>query len=167
MKTLIYRKAIMKDLPEIMQLKNKVKAHNADIQLDIWNGDYPQQDLVAKDIQHHCARVLETESGKIIAFTCFQPTEKEYPNTNYPANRMTFSRLMVDCDIQGQGIGTYFINHLIQETKSNQKEGMIITVDYFNDSAIHLYKKFGFKKIGDIRIPQAKYKLDVYSLSFA
>ena len=166
MKTLIYRKATMQDLPEIMQLKNKVKAHNAAIQLDIWQGDYPQQDLVAEDIQHQCARILETEAGQIIGFTCFQPTEHEYPNATYPANRMSFSRLMVDCDMQGQGIGTYFIEHLIQETKSNQKDGMIITVDYFNNSAIHLYKKFGFEKTGTIRIPQAKYRLDVYSLSF-
>ena len=161
-----YKIATSEDLSDILQLKNKVKEHNNKIHLDIWQKDYPSKNLIMEDIQNQRARILVDSSKKVIAFSCLQPTEFEYSEADFPKSYMTFSRLMVDCDLQGQGIGTFFIEELIKESKAKQKQGMIITVDFFNDSAIHVYKKFGFEKLGVLSIPQAKYILDVYSLKF-
>ena len=161
-----YRIAIREDLNKIIQLKNKVKVHNKEIQLDIWQNGYPFDDMIAEDIKKGHARIIEDENQNIIAFTSFENSNEAYPNENLPLNYMTFSRFMVDCDIHNQGIGTFFIQQLIAEAKAKNQSGLFITVDFFNDSAIHLYKKMGFYKVGTVRIPQAKFILDSYQLKF-
>lgn len=51
-------------------------------------------------------------------------------------------------DFWGQGIGTTLLNSIIDFSVENQFEVLDLQVRSDNSSAIHLYEKFGFKKIG-------------------
>lgn len=160
-----YRIATIEDLKSIILLKDAVKSNNKKIKLDIWKNGYPSNELILSDIQKGHARVVE-EKGHIIAFTSFQSSNEEYPNENIPEDFLTFSRLMVQSNRQNCGIGTFFLQHLMQEAQSQHQRGLFITVDSFNKSAIHLYKKMVFQRKGTVQIPQATLILDSYEFIF-
>ena len=161
-----YRNATIHDLEAIIQLKNQVKQHNKEIQLDIWQNDYPNKTLLEEDIQNQTGRILETADHKIIAYASLEKTQQEYGNEAFGTTpSLSFSRLMVDNTMHNQGIGTTFIQHMISETRNQNIHQMAITVDSFNENAIHLYKKLGFEKTGTLHFSKAKFILDKYVLT--
>ena len=165
MNNLTYRTASLEDLQAILELLDKVKAHNKIIDLKIWQKDYPNATFIVNDLKDACGRVIEDEDGKILAYTAFVKTDEEYGVDAFSLRYlMTFSRLMVNPETQGQGIGYFFIQQLINETRMIDGSGLAITVDDFNERAVNLYKKFGFTKTGIYRIDELDVTLDKYLL---
>ena len=71
---------------------------------------------------------------------------------------------MVDDNYTGIGIGRFLIESIINEVKSKNQKGMIITGDDFNTKAMNLYKSLGFVKIGEKQFPYAY--LSIFKLDF-
>ena len=66
-------------------------------------------------------------------------------------------------DYWNKGIGSQLLNNIIAFAKENDFEVIDLQVRSDNKSAIHLYEKYGFKKIGE---HPAFFKIDDENISF-
>lgn len=56
--------------------------------------------------------------------------------------------IVISTDYQGKGYGCFLLNHLVQYAQTNKLSRILLEVRESNLSAIHLYQKFGFEKVG-------------------
>ena len=84
-----YEKACQSDILECIKLKNNVISHLKSIGVNIWDEDYPSDELIKNDIMFSNARVVKNE-GEIIAYLCFYDPNIEY---NESTNQMGFTIL--------------------------------------------------------------------------
>ena len=73
--------------------------------------------------------------------------------------RGTFARIGVSPKYQNKGIGTYLVDFILNELKSQGFDGVRILVGTQNTNAIKLYSKFGFVNCGSIERYGHKYYL--------
>ena len=50
-------------------------------------------------------------------------------------------------ELRGQGAGTWLVDALLKEARARGDEKMLLEVIYENEAAVHIYEKFGFKKL--------------------
>ena len=161
---MIYRVANIKDIKEIIEMKNEVKQRIINLKLEIWKNNYPLDSMIIEDVENKEGRVVEIE-GKIVAYAVFHHASKEYDKKTFKKeNVYSFGRLMVSNEFVGKHIGDFLVKSMIEEAKSKKIEGMGILVDSCNHVAINLYKKYGFKKEGENQFIYAY--LDIYGLYF-
>ena len=159
-----YRIALKKDLMQIIKMKNRVKQRIIDANLPMWLNGYPLDDYILDDINNSYGRVVEINS-KIVAYAVFYPSYIEYENEIENINDLySFGRVMVDDGYTGMGIGKFLVTNMINEAKSLNQKGMLITGDDFNTKAMNLYKSLGFVKIGEKQFPYAY--LSIFKLLF-
>ena len=161
---MIYRDATLDDIKDIIEIKNRVKNRIIKENLPIWLNGYPLDDFIIEDIKNSHGRVVEID-GKIAAYCAFHPSNIDYEEyIENTENHYSFGRVMVDDYYLGKGVGRFLINNVINEAKSLNQKGMIISADECNIKAVNLYQSFGFKKIKEIEFPYAY--LTVYRLEF-
>ena len=73
--------------------------------------------------------------------------------------RGTFARIRVSPKYQNKGIGTYLVDFVLKELKSQGFDGVRILVGTQNTNAIKLYSKFGFINCGNVKRFGHKYNL--------
>ena len=71
-----------------------------------------------------------------------------------PENETQSGEIYIDCvgintNFQGRGIGSKLFNFLIEEFVEKQQKNLGLLVDIDNPKAEKLYKKLGFKKVGE------------------
>lgn len=154
------RKALMDDLEGILKLRDITKADIILKGLDIWQKDYPNDELIKSDIDNEYAYIIENDK-EVLAYMALIPTDIDYGKGFYEdLNLLSFSRIMTSPNHRHQGLGKMMIEEAINKAKDY--DGLGITVDDINERAVCLYKSFGFKKIGQMRIREAKNVLDKY-----
>ena len=71
---MIYQKATIKDLDEIIKMKNRVKARVVREGLPIWLNGYPLDEMILEDINNNHARIVKKDNKinylPIINFCC-------------------------------------------------------------------------------------------------
>ncbi len=162
---MIYRNATLKDLNQIIMMKERVKERIIKVNLPIWMDGYPKNNLLEEDIINNDARVIELD-GKIIAYSMLCESEKIYAEDNIfdTKDLYSFGRVMVDDGYTGLGVGRFLVSNMINESKQKQMKGMKITADSCNIKALNLYKSLGFKKEGEHQFEYAY--LEIYGLYF-
>lgn len=159
-----YRIASLVDLENILEIKKEVKKKISSDKLLIWQNNYPSDDLLKEDIENGFGRILEVDD-KIVSYASLYPCSYEYDSkTFYSDELMSFGRIMTKVSEVNKGYATSLIEHLIQEVKEKKYPGLGILVDNFNEKALNIYKKFGFKYCGTSNFPWAV--LDKYCLKF-
>ena len=159
-----YRKAELKDLEEILIMKNKVKERVIKENLPIWQNGYPLDEMIIEDVKKNEGRVVEID-GEIVAYACFHHRETEYPEKTFKYdNVQCFGRVMVKENYVGRKIGSFLVSSMIEEAKNLDVLGMGILADECNIKAVNLYKKHGFTKEGSKQFPYAY--LDIFGLYF-
>ena len=160
---MIYRIPNINEIPEILEMKHRVKQRVTDSGLPMWLNGYPADEMLVEDIELGDARVIELD-GKIVAYAHYCHTSKEYDNGTFKKdNLQTFGRVMVDDGYTGKHIGDFLVKKMIEEAKTLNVEGLGITADDFNIKAVNLYKKHGFIKEGEEQFPYAYLsKLSLY-----
>lgn len=160
---MIYRIPNINEIPEILEMKHRVKQRVTDSGLPMWLNGYPADEMLVEDIELGDARVIELD-GKIVAYAHYCHTSKEYDNGTFKKdNLQTFGRVMVDDGYTGKYIGDFLVKNMIEEAKTLNVEGLGITADDFNIKAVNLYKKHGFIKEGEEQFPYAYLsKLSLY-----
>ncbi|MGM0500993.1 MAG: GNAT family N-acetyltransferase [Bacillota bacterium] len=71
----------------------------------------------------------------------------EYMRDFNDMNKAYLYGLAIDKEYQEQGLGSKLLEHSLKELKKQKINKVELTVEPDNDSAIELYKKFGFEKI--------------------
>ena len=161
----IYRKADIEELRDIITLKEKVKKKIIEDGLDIWQDDYPNDELLEDDIKKGYAHIVKID-GLVCGYAAVMPTDVDYgPGFYLDHHLVSFSRLMSDPKLRRSGIGRFIIERVIDDAKK-EYDGVGITVDDINNKAVGLYRSYGFSKVGEISIPEAKRVLDKYVLLF-
>ncbi|MBE7074220.1 MAG: GNAT family N-acetyltransferase [Clostridiales bacterium] len=154
--TLSFEKATEKNLKEILRLYTKVIKKT----FTTWDKKYPNKGLLKNDIQHEDLYILKT-SKKIVAVGFLGENNLEENETWHLKLKrpLEISRICVSPDFQNQGIGTIFMQYLIEEAKNRGADGMRFHVCTENPSAIKLYEKCNIKNYG---LGQSNYGFDFY-----
>ena len=161
---MIYRQANTNDIKSIIEMKNRVKNRIIKQNLPIWLNGYPLDEFIIDDIEYNFGRVVEID-GKIAAYCAFHPATVDYAEyLENISNNYSFGRVMVDDNYLGLGVGKFLIANTINEAKSLNQNGMIISADECNIKAVNLYRSFGFKKVSEIEFPYAY--LTIFELKF-
>ena len=161
---MIYRVADIKDINEILHMKNEVKQRVINQKLPIWNNGYPLDSMIIEDVEANEGRVVEID-GKIVAYAVFHHRSKEYDVSPFKEdNVQCFGRVMVRDGYTGMHIGDFLVKSMIEEAKTLDVVGIGITADNCNVRAVNLYTKHGFKKEGEAQFPYAY--LDIFGLYF-
>lgn len=161
---MVYTVACIEQLEDIIVMKNEVKQRIIESGLNIWRDGYPTDDLIVEDINNGFARVI-IEEGKIIAYASVYPSDIDYPSDTFlRSNLLSFGRIMVNNAYVGKGIGQYFVKQIIDEAKKYKYNGIGILADSFNDRAVHIYTKLGFKKESEVDFTYGYF--DVLTLFF-
>ena len=106
-----YEKACQSDILECIKLKNNVISHLKSIGANIWDEDYPSDELIKNDILFSNARVVKN-NGEIIAYLCFYDPNIEYNEYPFKEEKLyTFSRLMVKENYTGKHVGTFLVQN--------------------------------------------------------
>lgn len=159
-----YQIASKDNTNEIISMKNRVKQRIIKANLAMWLNGYPLDEMIIEDVLNNHGRVIIFDN-KVVAYAVLYPSIFEYQNEiDDIDNRYSFGRVMVDDNYTGKGIGRFLIESIINEVKSKNQKGMIITGDDFNTKAMNLYKSLGFVKIGEKQFPYAY--LSIFKLDF-
>lgn len=152
------------DFEEIIEMKNRVKQRIISKNLPMWLNGYPNDEYILDDLNNNYGRIIKIEN-KIVGYAAFYSSISEYDGElNDIDDRYSFGRVMVDDGYTGLGIGKFLVSSMIAEAKTICNKGMLITGDDFNEIAINLYKKLGFKKIEEKQFSYAY--LSVFKLDF-
>ncbi len=159
-----YRKANESDLDKIIVVKDEAKARVRAEGLNVWNGDYPTNEMLKEDISRGWGRVIEAE-GQILAYAALHESEEEYPaDTFAKPHLLSFGRVMVSDAMLGKHIASRLVFEMIEEARALGYNGLGIGVDSCNERALRLYRRYGFQREGSWQFAFAY--LDSYTLYF-
>lgn len=133
------------NLKECIELKNAVIKRLHEIGLNIWNENYPSDELFAADIASGISRIIKC-NNEIVAYGVLDIAKNEFGEDVFSVSDVfSISRLMVKSELTGQNIGTFFVNKMIEEAANNGSKGIGVMVHPINLGAIKFYEKLGFK----------------------
>lgn len=105
---MILRKARESDLPSLFELFRITSEHMATHGVEQWRwGEYPNEELVTKDVLSGNLWCLYGEQGMILSVTVSTDTTPVYSSVNwlFGVHPGVFHRLAVHPDLQSQGLG--------------------------------------------------------------
>lgn len=123
-----FRDMRKRDIPAVLDIENRCY-------------HYPWNENVYKDCMRvgYSCRVLETK-GRIRAYGIV--------SVGAGAGEAHILNLCVDPDIHGYGYGETMLQHLLDIAKRKKAQTCFLEVRPSNKTAIRLYKRLGFRKIG-------------------
>ncbi len=158
------RYATIKDLKKIMDLCDLVRAQLREDQIDMWDEDYPNEEIFGEDIQRKNL-IVAVDGRKILGAISFNfdlKTELFFDVEDETVCEAEISKLLASClatketvmslhrlmvhpDHQRQGIAT----RLIQEAeKVGLGKTIILFTEANNQKAINLYLRLGYTRNG-------------------
>ena len=152
---MIFRKATVNDINNIMKIINDAKAYFKDMSIDQWQNGYPNEEVIKNDIDNNNSYVLERE-GEIVATAMFAiEREKTYDNI-YDGKWLTegeyavIHRIAVDNKFKGLKLGAEIVKNAIEICKNKGIESIKIDTHKDNNSMQKFLLNNGFKYCGVI-----------------
>lgn len=146
------RKAILKDLRDIMEIIRQTIIEMCSYNNDQWDENYPQEKDFINDIQKENLFVIERE-GKIVGFTCINKVEPvEYNELNWTLNEtaMVGHRMSVSPAYRRNGIGTELMKFTDELALKNNVRYLKTDTYSINPKMNALFVKCGYKFIGEM-----------------
>lgn len=140
------------DFPIIynMMVKAREKADQEGIHQ--WNENYPTKEMIMRDILGEDTYLVYEEGnvkGFFITNSVCEDDVHGHIKWMYPQSRfLILHRLCVDPSIQDQGIGQRILRKYEERAVEAGYESVRIDVFGTNNRAIHIYEKFGYKRMG-------------------
>ncbi len=158
---LVFQKATIEDLSSILELYKKV----IETTFTTWDENYPSKELIISDIKNSELYLLKNSKGECVAVSFLGINDDSKENWVIQLKSpLGVARICVSPDYQGKGIGSYFMNRLIDEAKNRGADGMQFHVCTKNISAMKMYEKVGFKNYG---LGKSNYGFDYYKYELA
>ena len=162
------RKAVLKDIPEILKI-TKACAQKMRLQgIYQWNGYYPSREAFENDLQREELYVLESRKkliGCIVISTHFDEFYKDIEWLTPDSNHFFIHRLAVHPDQQGKGYAQALMDHA--EIMAREQQLTSIRLDTFskNERNQRFYEARGYQRLGEIFFPkQSKFPFYCYEL---
>ena len=102
---------------------------------DFWNYNILKEELESPNSKYIIAK---TNDGEIIGFA----------GIKIIVDTADIMNIVVKKSWRNQGVGNLLLNNLVYLCKKLNLSSLSLEVNEDNQSAIHLYEKFGFKRIG-------------------
>lgn len=139
--------ATSEDSAEILALYRTMLYGAAD-----WNEYYPNEETIADDLSRDSLFVTKNENGEIIAAISIDKNDEVnalpcWDKALRPSGE--FSRISVRKDMQNRGIAKKMIEFVLERLKNEGKKSVHILVKTGHTVALGLYKKIGFKQVGE------------------
>ena len=139
---------------EIVPFQDKYSHYFYDLNYD-WLNEYFYVEEYDEKVLKNCKEEI-IDKGGYIFFAIFKSevvgTMALIPRQEriYELNKMAVKK-----ELRGNGIGHQLIQYTIDFAKNNEYKSVILYSNTVLENSIHLYNKFGFKKIDN---PDAPYK---------
>ncbi|MGE4214854.1 MAG: N-acetyltransferase family protein [Anaerotignaceae bacterium] len=147
-----FRKATLSDFADIIEIYQTATQHLDAIGIHQWDEAYPSIAIIKEDIQSQEMYIGLIDNKIVAAFTLNPNYDEEYATGNWQYPTLSFlvlHRFCVTPKYQNKGIGTQTMAFI----ENTLKEGtQCLRLDAFsiNPSALRLYEKFGFTKVGEV-----------------
>lgn len=118
-----------------------------------WDKNYPNADILLKDILNNDTYIV-MDDNKIIGFyvsnsICEDNVHNDISWSYTGDNWIILHRLCIEPIYQHQGYGQKILSIFEKIAKKNNFASIRIDVFSTNAEAIHIYEKFGYKKVGE------------------
>ena len=145
------------DLPRIMEIVKEAQHYLADLNIDQWQDNYPNEETILNDIEKNQSFVIK-DNGLIIGTTVFTTEE----DLNYrkveggswltPMDNVygVIHRIAVSNEYRSKGFAKFVFNHCEQLLKEQGIESMRIDTHRDNLGMQSLVKTLGYKYCGII-----------------
>ena len=142
-----------KDFDLIYDMMLRAKADLIAAGIFQWNDDYPSAEMLLSDIRNSYTYLVKEEGRTLAFFTSNSICEDDvhdhikwlYPDSNY----LILHRLCVEPQRQGQGIGQRILEQFEKRAQADGYDSIRIDVFATNETAIHIYEKFGYTRVGE------------------
>lgn len=132
------RKAVAKDVPEIMRLVKELALYENAPEEVINTEERMLLEGFSKNPAFGC--YLGHENGKILGMALYY-----YRYSTWKGKRLYLEDLIVTKEARGNGLGKLLFDKMIKQAKENQCSGMMWQVLDWNQTAINFYNKYDTK----------------------
>lgn len=101
-------------------------------------------------------RVAEYDDGKLGAYLLCSPLS--LPAAGALPGAVEMKRLYVDAPLQGQGLGSRFIDEALAWARARHAPEMYLSVFSENHGAQRLYTRLGWEKVGEFIFPVGRHE---------
>lgn len=150
------RKALEKDIGEIMKLIAKCVQVMQDGGSDQWDDQYPNKEIIGEDIAKGTLYVYE-DHGKISGIIVLDDNQaEEYQAISWMQEKgphLIMHRLAVHPEVQGKGIARKLIAFAEEYAQSNGYSSIRLDTYMKNAKALALYPSLGYTRRGEVWFP--------------
>ncbi|MGA8941980.1 MAG: GNAT family N-acetyltransferase [Thermoactinomyces sp.] len=143
---------------EIVRIFEHVKEGLREQGIDQWTEDYPDREILQKDIGNGNMYLLVSE-GEIAAIAALdqnqEPQYEDIPWKDKTGNFLVVHRLCVNPDYQGKGISRLFMDEIERFAKDQGYSSIRLDTQMVNEKAMNLYESHDYEKRGTFYFPHA------------
>jgi GNAT superfamily N-acetyltransferase len=146
------RKAVPADLVQIEKVLEAVKADMQKNNIDQWDSEYPNKEILNRDIQSQVGWVSD-ENGEIISYMVLNESCDEEYNLlrwKYASPFLIIHRLFVSPSAQGKGVSSTMIKYAEQYAFENNYHSIRLDAFSLNETANVVYLKKGYELVGTV-----------------
>ena len=157
-----FEKALPREAAEIFGMYREAIGRMQAAGIDQWDDVYPTRAVVEQDIANGEMRVGLLDGAIVCAFVLNREQWAGYENGDWQYPGLPFAvlhRLCIRSACQGKGLGVQVMQYVEALLKS---EGVaVLQLDAFpqNQSAMKLYEKLGYIKVGDAPFRKGRFCL--------
>lgn len=159
-----FRSACKSDLDEIMDIIKVAQEHFKDHGIDQWQNNYPNHQVIEKDIENNSSYVL-IEDDKVMGTVMVSFDGEETYNTIYEGewlsrgNYAVIHRMAVDFNRRGSGLASEFIAEIEKLCKDKRINSIKVDTHRANIPMQKLLLKNGYKQCGIIYLLDSSERL--------
>lgn len=164
------RKALPKDIDELLQITRACAAHMISNNIYQWNEFYPSKQAFLNDLEREELYVLEIKNDIIGCITISTFIDEEYIPINWltpNTNNIYIHRLAIHPTYQGKGYAQKLMDYAEDYSKKHHFNSVRLDTFSQNPRNVRFYESRGYKRLGEIFFPkQSTYPFYCYELVF-
>lgn len=137
------------DLDDVLEMLNLCKIDMKERNLNIWNDNYPNEEIIKDDLLSNDSVVYDL-NGKVIAFLAMKPNMKDEYEDYYSnhKNYIFIQRVMVHPSYRRMGYGQQILNFI----ENLGFDSIRLLTRNTNIYSVRLYTKLGYKVVREEHI---------------
>ncbi len=150
---MIFKKAQPSDFNYVYNMMLRARQKLFEENIFQWDERYPKPEMIRYDIENGYTSLVEVGS-KIVAFytsnSICEDDVHEHIKWSYTGDKwIILHRLCIDPQYQNHGLGQEILTKFENDSVMQAFESIRIDVFSTNQKAIHIYEKYGYKRLGE------------------